>query len=161
MEPQQGGNGRRSIAVLNATTEFHALTWSPIDAALADAISANLIELANAFGVPPYMIGAPTDANTYANIESRRMDFVTFTLQPWSARIEATLDAQLPRGTSLKVNLDALLRADTMTRTTAEGVMIDKGIRTVTEVRELEDLPPLDEELPAAPAAPAQLEVVA
>ena len=130
-----------------------------MDAGLVEAMAANLNDIANAFGVPAHMIGAPTDANTYANIESRRMDFQTFTLLPWSARIEATLDAQLPRGTSLKLAMDQLLRADTMTRTQAEGLMIDKGIRTVDEVRELEDLPPAPEEAPAP--APTSLEVVA
>ena len=124
------GNGSKSIAVLNATTEFHPLSITPVDSDLVAAMSANLGDLANAFGIPPYMIGAPVDSNTYANVESRRMDLTTFTYLPWSARIEATLDAQLPRGTSLKVGFDALLRADTATRYATYGVALDKGILT-------------------------------
>ena len=137
------GGKAKSIAVLNATTEFHPLTFTPVDAALIEAMAANLTELANAFGVPPYMIGAPTDSNTYANVESRRMDLVTFTYLPWSARIEACLDAQLPRGTSLKVGLDALLRADTKTRYEAYTMGLEGGWLTVDEVRQLEDRAPL------------------
>lgn len=145
--------GSKSIAVLNATTEFHPLTFTPVDAALIEAMSANLGEIANAFGIPPYMIGAPTDSNTYANVESRRMDLTTFTYLPWSARIEATLDAQLPRGTSLKVGLDALLRADTKTRYDTYALALANNILTVDEVRGLEDRPPLV-------GAPAPLTVV-
>lgn len=155
------GGSTRSIAVLNATTEFHPLTFTPVDAALIEAMAANLTELANAFGVPPYMIGAPTDSNTYANVESRRMDLATFTYLPWSARIEACLDAQLPRGTSLKVGLEAMLRADTKTRFEAYTLaQLDatgsKGWLTVDEIRALEDLPPLPEQR----AEPAPLEEV-
>lgn len=144
------GNGSKSIAVLNATTEFHPLTFTPVDAALIDAMAANLGELANAFGIPPYMIGAPVDSNTYANVESRRMDLTTFTYLPWTARIEATLDAQFPRGTSLKVGIDGLLRADTKTRFDTYKVGIDAGVLTPDEARALEDRPPLA--LGAAPA---------
>lgn len=162
------GGGTKTIAVLNATTEFHPLTITPVDASLIEAMSANLGELANAFGVPGDMIGAATDTNTYANIESRRMDLTTFTYLPWSARMEATLDAQLPRGTSLKVGMDALLRADTQTRYATYQVALGSGILTVNEVRELEDRPPLTQatrpELPnpstGAPPEPAPVEPV-
>ena len=108
---------RRSIAVLNATTEFHPLTWTPVDTALIEAMQANLGALANAAGIPADMIGGDTDTNTYANIESRRMDLYLFTYLHWTARIEAVLDAQLPAGTSLKVDLRGLLRADSAART--------------------------------------------
>jgi HK97 family phage portal protein len=141
------GGRDRSIAVLNATTEFHPLTFTPVDAALIEAMAANQGEVANAFGVPPYMIGAPTDSNTYANVESRRQDLTTFTYLPWATRIEATLDAQLPRGTSVKVGLDALLRADTKTRYESYALGQIKpdgsGWMTTDEIRELEDRPPL------------------
>jgi len=158
------GGKAKSIAVLNATTEFHPLTFTPVDAALIEAMEANLTDVANTFAVPPYMIGAPTDSNTYANVESRRMDLVTFTYLPWSARIEACLDAQLPRGTSLKVGLDAMLRADTKTRYEAYTAGLAGKWLHPDEVRALEDLPPLTSaqrsELQPAPAtAPAPAEV--
>jgi HK97 family phage portal protein len=140
------GTGNRRTAVLNATTDYTALTWSPVDAALAAAFSANLNEIANAFGVPGYLIGGTTDNNTYANIESRRRDLVTFTYLPWTSRIEAVLDAQLPRGVELRVELDGLLRADSMSRGTFLQMMVSSGIYTVDEARSYEDLPPLEVE---------------
>ena len=142
------GGRTKSIAVLNATTEFHPLTFTPVDAELINAIQANLGALANAAGIPADMIGGSTDANTYANIESRRMDLYTFTYIQWTKRIEAVLSAQLPAGTELKVDLRGLLQADTATRYQTYATALDKGILTVDEVRELEDLPPLFE-LPA------------
>lgn len=140
------GGSQKSIAVLNSTTEFHPLTFTPVDTALIEAMAENLNELANAFGIPGYLLGASTDNNTYANIESRRTDLVTFTYLPWAARMEAVLDAQLPRGTSVKIALDAMARADTKTRYDGYKVALDAGFLTVDEVRELEDRPPLAEE---------------
>jgi len=54
------------------------------------------------------------------------------------------LDAQLPRGTSLKIRSDGLLRADTATRYAAYKTAIDAGFLTADEVRSLEDRPPMD-----------------
>jgi HK97 family phage portal protein len=139
----QHGGGKRSIAILNATTEFHAVSISPIDAQLTAAREWSTRDMALAFGVPAYMLGVPGDSSTYANVESRMVEFQKFTLLPWQRRIESTLDAQLPRGTSLKVRSDGLLRADTATRTTYYKEMLAAGVLTVDEVRELEDRPPL------------------
>ena len=140
----QHGGLRRSIAVLNATTEFHPLTWSPVDLAAVDFARLSLGQIALMFGVPSYMLGAPTDSNTYANVENRMLEFYQLTLLPWIRRIEATLDAQLPRGTELEVAVDGLLRADTKTRYETYKLALENGILTVDEVRELESRPPLE-----------------
>lgn len=146
----QHGGARRSIAVLNATTEFHPISISPIDAQLDSARVWSLRDLALAFGVPAYMLGVPGDSSTYANVESRMIELRTFTLLPWSRRIESTLDAQLPRGTSLKIRSDGLLRADTATRYAAYQAALgaNGGVAwlTVDEVRALEDRPPMETE---------------
>jgi HK97 family phage portal protein len=141
----QHGGARRSIAVLNATTEFHALSISPVDAQLNATTQAATAAVAMAFGVPAYMLGVPGDPATYANVESRMSEFRQFTLFGWQNRIETTLSAQLPRGTKLSIVLDGLLRADTKTRYDAYKVALDGGWLTVDEVRQLEDRPPLEE----------------
>ena len=139
----QHGGTQRSIAVLNATTEFHPIALSPLDAQLDGAREWGLRDIALAFGVPPYMLGIPGDSATYANVESRMIELRTFTLLPWIRRIESTLDAQLPRGTSLKVATDATLRADTLTRYQAYSVGLTGGWLTVDEIRAMENRPPL------------------
>jgi len=140
----QHGGIRRSIAVLNATTDFHALTWSPVDLAAADFARLSLNQIALMFGVPGYKLGAPTDSNTYANVEARNTEFVQEALKPWIGRIEAVLDAQFPLGTSLRVEVDGLLRADTKTRFDVYKIATEIGALTVDEVRALESRPPLE-----------------
>jgi len=137
------GGISRSIAVLNATTEFHPLTWSPNDLAAAEFARITLGQIANMFGVPAYLLGAPTDSNTYANVESRHMELYQLTLLPWIARMETVLGAQLPRGTEVRIEIDGLLRADRKTRMESYKIAKDIGLMTVDEMRALENLPPL------------------
>ena len=141
---KQHGGAQRSIAVLNATTDFTPVAISPVDAQLTAAREWTTRDTALAFGVPPYMLGVPGDSSTYANVESRMIELRTFTLLPWQRRIEACLDSELPRGTSLKIASDALLRADTKSRYESYKIALDSGFMTVDEVRALEDRPPLD-----------------
>lgn len=138
-----GSGTVRTVAVLNATTEYVPISLSPVDAGLNDAKTWTMRDVALAFGVPSYMLGIPGDSATYANVESRMIELRTFTLLPWIRRIESTLDAQFARGVSVKVATDALLRADTKTRYDSYAVGLSNGFLTVDEVRAYEDLPPL------------------
>jgi HK97 family phage portal protein len=142
----QHGNVRRSIAVLNATTEFHPISISPVDAQLNSAREWSLRDTAMAFGLPAYMLGVPGDSSTYANVESRMIELVRFTLLPWIRRMESVLEAQLPRGTTVRAATEGLMRADTATRYKAYKDALDAGWLTVDEVRRIEDLAPLESE---------------
>jgi HK97 family phage portal protein len=148
----QHGGAPRSIAVLNATTEFVPLSVSPLDAQLSDAREWSLRDIALSFGIPAYMLGVSGDNSTYANVESRAIEFRQHSLLPWIRRIESTLDAQFPRGTNLQIKTAGLERADTATRYAAYKTALDAGIMTRDEVRALENLPPLgsaaDQSLP-------------
>jgi HK97 family phage portal protein len=145
------GGGQRGIAVLNSAVEFHPLAFSPVDSALIDAGHFTLAQIALAFGLEPYMLGAPADSETYANIVDRQSHFATFSLLPWTRRIEASLSAEFATGTDLRIDLRGLLRADAKTRYEGYAIALDSGWLTVDEIRALEDLGPL----PAKPAPPA------
>lgn len=147
----QHGGPRRSIAVLNATTEFHPIAISPVDSQLDMAKTWSLRDIALAFGVPAYMLGVPGDSSTYANVESRMTELRTFTLLPWIRRIEAAFDALFPAGTELKIITDGTLRADTTTRYAAYESALRSGWLTKDEVRAMEDRPPLPEQVSTAP----------
>lgn len=143
----QHGGPKRSIAVLNATTEFHPIALSPVDSQLDLARTWGLRDIALAFGVPAYMLGVPGDSSTYANVESRMTELQTFTLLPWIRRIEAALDAQFTQGVEVKINTAGTLRGDTSTRYAAYSAALAAGWMTVDEVRALEDRPPLPQQV--------------
>lgn len=138
-----GGRERR-IAVLNATTEFTPLQLNPEAMQLAELLRLSAWEICLIYGIPPYKLGISMGStNTYANIESQSIDYVQDALLPWARRAEAAFDAVLPWGTSLRINLDSLRRADTKTRYDAYQIGLTAGFLTIDEVRDKENLPPL------------------
>ena len=143
---QAHGGRERRIAVLNATTDFHALQLDPQALQLTELLRLSAWEISLIYGIPAYKLGISMGySNTYANIESASIDYVQDALLPWSRRIESAFDAEFPRGTSLKLNLDGLRRADTKTRYDAYAVGLAAGFLTVDEVRSRESLAPLTE----------------
>lgn len=152
-------SGRRRIAVLNATTKFTPLAISALDAQLASAREWSLRDVALIFGMPSYMLDVPGDSATYANVESRMVQYRMLTLlNPWVRRIESCLDAEFPNGTSLKIKTAGLERADEHTRYQAYNLAQIKadgsGWMTRNEIRELEDMPPLVDDGVAPDATP-------
>jgi len=152
---RHGGTGpsKRDIAVLNAVTDFVAVQMDPEQAQMGDARRQSTLDVANAFGVEPFMLGLPSDNSTYANIESRMRNFVQFTLLPWARRIEGALVSEFAQGTVLTLDLDSLTRADTNTRIGYYAAGLAQGWLTVDEVRMAEGLPALPHIItPAVPA---------
>jgi len=115
---------------------------------------ANVATIARYFGVQPELIGGESGGSlTYANVEQRALDFLTFGLRPWLVRLEVALSALLSSTTTVKFNAAALVRTDLLTRYQAHESAIRAGWKLRSEVRELEDLPPIagidDQEGPA------------
>lgn len=140
------GGRRRRIAVLNAVTEFHPLQIDAQALQLTELLKLNAWQIALIYGIPPSKLGASMgESMTYSNVESRGIEYVQDALLPWARRIEATFDGLFPRGTEMKLNLDQLRRADTKSRYEAYKIALDAGILTPDEVREREDLEPMND----------------
>ena len=100
--------------------------------------------IARYFGVQPELIGGESGGSlTYANVEQRALDFLTFGLRPWLVRLEVALSALLSSTTTVKFNAAALVRTDLLTRYQAHESAIRAGWKLRSEVRDLEDLPPV------------------
>jgi phage portal protein BeeE len=140
------GGDRRSIAVLNATTDFVPISQSPVDMELIASRQMSLVDIANMFGVPVYMLGG-TDggSNTYSNAESRNQDFVRYSLVPWANALDDMLTSLVPQGQFIEVDFKGLLRADTKTRFEAYSVALRDGWLLPDEVRLIENLRPMHE----------------
>jgi phage portal protein BeeE len=93
------------------------------------------------------MIGGETGTSlTYSTVELNSLNFVTYTLRPWLVRLEEALSAVMPQPQFCRFNVDALLRADTLTRYQAHEIAIRSGFLTTDEVRLMEDRKPLTPE---------------
>lgn len=135
----------RTVAVLNATTEFVPLSWNPEEMQLVDARKFTLHELGLIFGLPLSFLGVEQSNRTYTNVEQEAVNLIKFTLSGHLARFEQTLALAFPHGSWVKANLDAVLRADTLTRYEAHKIGLDAGFLTLDEVRTIEDRAPLPE----------------
>jgi HK97 family phage portal protein len=147
--------GNRDIAVLGSGARFQAITIAPEEAPFLETTQANIRTIARYFAVQPELIGADSgNSLTYANVEQRALDFLTFGLRPWLVRLETALSALLSSTTTVKFNAAALVRTDLLTRYQAHESAIRAGWKLRSEVRELEDLPPIpgiDDQAPPAP----------
>lgn len=148
------GGRSRGPAILPPSLEYKPIGWSNVDLEMLESRKWNAVQVCQMFGVQPVLAGVPSgESKTYQNVQQDTALFVKFTLRGWLSRIEASFSQMLPRGNEARFNLDALLRADTLERYQAHQIGLDAGFLTQDEVREIENLPPLEQ-------PPAPLEVV-
>lgn len=108
-------------------------------------------EICRIFGVPPHMCMDMEHA-TFSNIEHQSVEFVRDCVNPWSVKLEQGMYRDLLTNRQKgqlywKFNTNSLMRGDTATRTQYYNVMRQTGVMSVNDVRELEDLNPLPEEM--------------
>jgi hypothetical protein len=152
------GGDRRSIAVLNATTDFQALNLSPVDAALDSVKRLNLADVAFAFGLDPTTLGAGlANSATYSNVRDSWANHRDFGLAPWTAAVEDCLSALMPGSQSVRVNLDGFANPTPAERFSAWQTALAAGIVTVDEVRAAEGLPPIVGESATETTEPEQV----
>jgi HK97 family phage portal protein len=151
--------GRRKTAVLGHGVKFQAISVTPEESQFLDTVRFNVQQICRIYGVPPEMLGADSgNSMTYANIESRDLSLLKYSVGPWLGRLERAMTTLVPRGQYVKFNAAGLLKTDTLSRYQAHEVGLRAGFLTLEEVRQLEDREPL----PARPAqAPPQLGSVA
>jgi len=106
-------------------------------------------EICRWFLVSPHLVGDLSRA-TFSNIEQLALEFVKMTLSTWLTRWEQELwrclltPAEKSEGYFFKHNLTALLRGDFVSRMAGYSTILQNGIASVNEVRDLEDWNPIE-----------------
>lgn len=136
----------RSPVVMNSTTDFEVLSSNAAESQLVEAQTAGLTEAANILGLPPYFLGSPNSSRTYSNVEQENLQLVKWSIQPIAERIEAAFSDLLVRGQIAAFEYESLLKTDTASRYDAYAVALSNGFLTVDEVRDYENLDPMDYE---------------
>jgi HK97 family phage portal protein len=137
------GGDRRSVAVLNATTDFKPIQFSPVDVALIEGKRANLADMAMAFALDPggalglSMGGTMTYANAQSQFARLRQD-----LMPWIVAVEQTIGALLPSGRDMRIDFSDLTRPDPSQQYPALNQAIESGLLDIDEARAQIGLPP-------------------
>ena len=166
-EQAHTGENRWSVAVLEEGLTWQALGVKPEEAQFLETRNFQSQEIARAYGVPPWMVGVPvTGSMTYSNVEQQQIAFVTYSLRPWLVRWEQELNRKLfsDSNTFAEFTVDALLRGDTLTRYRAYEIGRKTGWLSANEVRERENMNPVEggdeygTPAPPASATPADAE---
>ncbi|MPZ89611.1 MAG: phage portal protein [Nitriliruptorales bacterium] len=125
--------------------DFTAVALSPREAQFVETMRLSASQVASIYGIPAEMIGGETSGGriTYENVEAQTIHFIVFTLLPWVRKLEDAFDQLIPEGVFVRFNLDSMVRTDLRTR--HEVFQIDRriGLKTVNELRTLEDNDPL------------------
>jgi HK97 family phage portal protein len=150
-------NRRRRPAVLTGGMKWRPVTASAADMEINATREQQVLQVARIFRVPSYLIGAKGDSQTYANAEMAGQHFVTYTLMPWLRRLEDAFSSLLTRPNFVRFDVDAFLRADTLSRLRAYQLAVSTGIKTPNECRVTEGLEPYeggDDFVMALPGSP-------
>jgi HK97 family phage portal protein len=141
--------------ILNNGMTWHALSITPDDAQMLQSRAFSVEEVCRFFGVPPFMIGHTEKSTSWGTgLEQQTLGFQKFTLRRRLKRIEMALEKQLltpadrAQGVTIEFNLEGLLRGDSKSRSefyrAALGDTQTPGWMVRNEIRELENLPPVD-----------------
>ena len=137
----------REPAVLTGGLTYSQIQVSPEESQFLATQKYGVAAIARIFGVPPEMIAAESgNSMTYANVEQRSIDFLTYSVQPWLTRIESAIAELLPGQKHVRFDTSALLRTDLETRMKATAIGIASHQLLPDEARAMGDLPPFTDE---------------
>lgn len=123
--------------------KYERMTSSNSEAQFMELREFQIKETGNIWGVSPDMLGV-TGGQTYSNVEQRNIQFLTYTLTPYLARIEQALSSCLLTRTEqkdlyLEFDVNGLLRGDSKARAEYYRTMRMISAMTPNEVRESEN----------------------
>lgn len=144
----QGLSNAHRTKILEEGMDISTIGIPPNEAQFLETRKFQVTEIARIFGVPPHML-ADLDRATFSNIEHQSLNFVQHTLMPWLVRHEQAISRDLLTETERRTHfaryiVAGLVRGDIATRYQAYTTAVNTGFMTRNEVRELEDLNPID-----------------
>lgn len=148
VEEAVSGENLHKLLLLEEGIKWAQVGMSAEDAQFLETRKFQRSEIAAFFRMPPHKIG-DLERSTFSNIEHQSLEYVTGTLLSWMVRWEQRCNESLlterERETYFFEHLvDALLRGDTKSRYEAYRMAILDGWMSRNEVREKENLNPVD-----------------
>lgn len=145
-----GADRAMKPAILTHGLDWRAMSWNMQEAAVTEFRQLHKIEVCAVYRVPPPVVGILEHA-TFSNIVEQNRMLVGHTFRPWTTLTEETLRAQLiphfgdPAEWYCEFEYKELLKASPQDQFTAYGQAINAGWITQNEVRDLENLPRVDD----------------
>lgn len=147
-ETHGGTSNAGKVGVLIGGATLKTIAVTPEDAQWLETRKFGIQEIARFYGVPPHLIADSSNSTSWGSgLAEQNLAFGQLSLRPWLERIEdghgRLLTTHGLPDVFIKLNLDALLRADLSDRYASYAVGIASHFLTINEARRLEDLPPV------------------
>ncbi len=140
----------KRLWILEAGFDTKDIGVSPQDAETMASRKFQVSEIARFFGVPPHMVGDVEKTTSWGSgIEQQNLGFLQYTLTPYLTRWEQACTRWLvPEEDDgdiiIEHNVDGLLRGDSKSRAEYQSILVNNGLRTINEMRRIDNLPPLE-----------------
>lgn len=142
-----GADNAGAVAVLPEGMTIEKLSMDNVQSQFLESRRFSVAEICRWFRFPPHMAG-DLDRATFSNIEHMSLQYVTNCLMYWLEAFEQESDRKLLTPDELDTyyhehTVDALLRGDAKTRAEATGQLLNNGVLTINEARDLYNLNPV------------------
>jgi HK97 family phage portal protein len=151
MNKKGGLDKAHRVKVLEEGMKFVQTTIAPEEAQFLQSRDFSVADIARVFRIPLFLLQSNEKSTSWGTGLAQQMQaFVTVTLQPWATQWEQEIkrklltEDEIEKGIYIKFNMRALLRGDDAGRAKLYQRGILDGWLTRNEVRELEDMNPID-----------------
>lgn len=138
------------IRLIEGGMKYQQLSLTAQDAQLLETRQFTVEDLCRWFGVPPAMLGHGTAVSNWGTgREQINLGFLQYVLRPYLKRLEqgiwkSLLPATDRRRVYAEFSVEGLLRADSAGRAQYYSTMVQNGLLTRNEVRDLENFPAVE-----------------
>lgn len=145
-----GSSNTGKVAVLEEGLEYKPISMPNNEAQFLETRKFQVEEICRIYRVPPHMI-ADLEHATYSNIEHQSISFAQYTIAPWCARIEQSMNRDLLKKAdkakyTTHFNIDGIQRGSYQSRMEGYAKAIQNGWMSPNDVRALENLSLLTDE---------------
>ena len=135
------------VIPLPADHELKTVGFNPENSQLEMTRRFLVEEVGRMYQLPPTFLQDYTKG-TYSNTEQQDIHLTKHTIAHWASMIEAELSMKIfgrrQSNRMVRFSLDELQRGDWSSRISGEAQSVQNGLRTINEVRESNDLPPIE-----------------
>lgn len=153
-EKAYGPDGSGGIAVLDVGFDFEPISSTGKDSESLDMLKFQVEEICRLFGVQPAMVMSSMGSGSYSSLEQLFLAHLAYTIDPWLIRWEETIARDLLTEEDHAAGVYAKFQRTAITRVGLEakanyyvkalGTASSAGWMTPNEVRDLEDLDPIE-----------------
>lgn len=141
-------NSGKDIIAISEDLKFQQLSINPVDAQLLETKKFSVLDICRFYGVNPDKAFAGQSTN-YKASEMGQVSFLTDTLQPILAQIEAEFNAKLISDSvcdiyKISFDLEALYQTDLTTRAAYDKSKFETGVFTTNYLRMKQGIAPIE-----------------